>query len=50
MTKIKKENPLWQVNQKNVRHKNRNVDKAAVEAYKVHTAELLGVNLIQSTC
>lgn len=26
-----------------------NVDKAAVEAYKVHTAELLGVNLIQST-
>lgn len=27
-----------------------NVDKAAVEAYKVRTAELLGVNLIQSTC
>lgn len=26
-----------------------NVDKAAVEAYKVRTAELLGVNLIQST-
>ena len=25
-----------------------NVDKAAVEAYKVRTAELLGVNLIQS--
>lgn len=26
-----------------------NVDRAAVEAYKVRTAELLGVNLIQST-
>lgn len=26
-----------------------NVDKAAVEVYKVRTAELLGVNLIQST-
>lgn len=37
------------MNQKNVRHKNRNVDKATVEAYKVRTAELLGVNLIQST-